>query len=294
MVEVEGALRESLDIYKKNPVFILPHFVESILSLGVIISIVLTILLSIGVHVVDVALDDPEVLTSQIMDGGQGLIAIIILTLLFGALLIFIIKAAALAGVVQMANRGFKGEKVAFSDAVEGAKRYTLDLFLFWILLGFILAFLFVLAFIPAVILATLDISNILAIGAIILALLILIIGAMTLIVAVMFAPQYIVVEGSGVIGSIKKSFSFVGTNIAGVLIYIAVVMVFSFFLFGFFGIISLLPDLFYSRNQFIGASMEIFFFILRIGVGLIVAPYFEMVKTRMIIVSDSNDSDTS
>jgi membrane-anchored glycerophosphoryl diester phosphodiesterase (GDPDase) len=83
MVEVEGALRESLDIYKKNPVFVLPHFLESILSLGVIISIILTILLSIGVHVVDVALDDPETLTSQIMEGGQGLLAVIILTLLF-------------------------------------------------------------------------------------------------------------------------------------------------------------------------------------------------------------------
>jgi membrane-anchored glycerophosphoryl diester phosphodiesterase (GDPDase) len=125
MVEVEGALRESLDIYKKNPVFVLPHFLESILSLGVIISIILTILLSIGVHVVDVALDDPETLTSQIMEGGQGLLAVIILTLLFGVLMISIIKAAALAGVVQMANRGFKGEKITFSDAVDGAKSLT-------------------------------------------------------------------------------------------------------------------------------------------------------------------------
>jgi hypothetical protein len=33
---------------------------------------------------------------------------------------------------------------------------------------------------------------------------------------------------------------------------------------------------------------LDILFFILRVGVGLIVAPYFEMVKTRMIFSSDS------
>jgi hypothetical protein len=159
---------------------------------------------------------------------------------------------------------------------------------LFWIILGFILAFLFVLAFIPAVILASLDSSTTLALGAIILAFLILIIGVLIIYVVVMFAPQYIVVEGLGVIGSMKKSFSFVGKNIGGILIYIAVVTVFSFFLFGFFGIISFLPDLIKESSQFVGTSLDILFFILRVGVGLIVAPYFEMVKTRMIFSSDS------
>jgi hypothetical protein len=92
------------------------------------------------------------------------------------------------------------------------------------------------------------------------------------------------VVSGTGIVDSIKMSLDFIKRNTGATLIYLAVVVVFNFFLFGFFGIISLLPDLFYGSSQFLGASLEIFFFLLRLGVGLIIAPYFEIVKTRMII----------
>jgi hypothetical protein len=285
MVEVEKALRESVDLYKRNPVFVLPHLVESILSLVVLLSMAITIVLAIGVHVADIIFeDDPQLLLDQITGVGMGLIAIIILTFIFGLFLATLIKAGALAGVLGMARRGFNGEKVAFRDAIENAKTHTIDIFLFWILLTLIIMALFAFSVIPAAILSLLGASNMLAIAATILAFLIVLVLAAVVYVAVMFAPQFIVVSGAGIVDSIKMSLDFIKRNIGATLIYLAVIVVFNFFLFGFFGIISLLPNLFYESSQFLGASLEIFFFFMRLGVGLIIAPYFEIVKTRMIM----------
>ncbi len=285
MVEVERALRESVDLYKRNPVFVLPHLVESILSLVILFSMAITIVLAIGVHVADIMFEeDPQLLLDQITGVGVGLIAIIILTFLFGLFLAILIKAGALAGVVGMGRRGFKGENVTFREAIENAKRHTVDIFLFWILLTIIIIALFAFSIIPAIILSLLSASDLLTVAITILAFLIVLVLAATVYVAVMFAPQFIVVTGAGIVGSIKMSIDFIKGNIGATLIYIAVVLVFNFFLFGFFGIISFLPDLFYESSQFLGASLEIFFFFLRLGVGLIIAPYFEIVKTRMIM----------
>jgi hypothetical protein len=285
MVEVEKAFRESVELYKRNPVFVLPHLVESILSLIILFSMAITIVLAIGVHVADIMFEeDPQLLLDQITGVGVGLIVIIILTFLFGLFLAILIKAAALAGVVGMAHSGFNGENVTFSAAFENAKRHTVDIFLFWILLTIITLILFAFSIIPAVILSLLSASDLLTVATTILAFLIVLVLATTVYVAVMFAPQFIVVTGEGIIESIKMSIDFIKGNIGATLIYLAVVLVFNFFLFGFFGIISFLPDLFYESSQLLGASLEIFFFFLRLGVGLIIAPYFEIVKTRMIM----------
>jgi hypothetical protein len=88
MVGVEGSLRDSFNLYKENPKFVLPHLVEGILDVAIIISMVITVLLAIGVHVTEVILDDPEALASQISAGGMGLIVILIITFLFAILLI--------------------------------------------------------------------------------------------------------------------------------------------------------------------------------------------------------------
>ncbi|MFQ5800755.1 MAG: hypothetical protein ACE5HH_03420 [Candidatus Hydrothermarchaeales archaeon] len=283
MVSVEGALGDSLSLYKRNPIFIIPHLVESILTFAVLLSVAVTIILAIGVHVADVALSDPQLLVSQIEGAGLGLLAVIILTILFGVFLISLIKAGALAGVVGMAQRGFKGEKVSWSVAIENAKKHALNIFLFWIVAGLILVFLFVGIFIPAFFAAVIGLSESLAVALAFLALFVALILALAFYVSIMFTPQYIVVGSTGIVGSMKESVDFVRRNIGAVLIYIVVVVVFSFFFFSFFGILSLVSDLFSRSSRFLGASLEIFLNLLSIVVSLVVAPYFEMVKTKMI-----------
>jgi hypothetical protein len=295
MVEVEKALRDSIELYKKNPVsFFLPHFVEAILSLVVIISMVVTIFMAIGVHFADIMIDDPSLLFDEIGDVGIGLIAILLATVLLGFFLIFLIKAGALAGVVGMARSGFSNKEVAFKGAIEDAKKYTVDIFFFWIAASLISMSLFVMAFIPSVFLAVIGLSQMIAVGMTFLAVFVIFLVVFAFFIAVMFTPQYLVVSKSGVFTSMKKSFEFVKNNIGAVLIYIAVIFVFNLFLFGFFGILSLFSNLFYQGSDFVGMSFEIFLFFSRAGVTLVFAPFFEMVKTRMIMDVDVGKSENT
>jgi hypothetical protein len=295
MVAVEKALRDSIKLYKKNPVsFFLPHFVETILTLVVLISMAVTMFMAIGVHFADITIDDPYLLLDEIGNVGIGLIAILLATILLGFFLIFLIKAGALAGVVGMARSGFSNEKVAFKGAIEDAKKYTVDILLFWIVAGLIFSSLFALAFIPAVFLAVIGLSQTITIGVTFLAVFIIFLVVLVFFIAVMFTPQYLVVSKKGVFTSMKNSFEFVKNNIGAVIIYVAVIFVFNLFLFGFFGILSLLSDLFYQGSDFVGLSFEIFLFFLRAGVTLVFAPFFEMVKTRMIMDVDVGKSENN
>jgi hypothetical protein len=284
MVDVERALGESLTLYKKHPAFVFPHFAELIIDFFIFISMAITIIMAIGVHVADVMLEDPYILAEQITEAGLGLVAVIILTLLFTIFLTSLIKAGAVAGVVGMAHNGFKGERVTLSSGFENAKRHVVTIFLFWIVIWILLGLLFAGAFVPAIFSAIFGFSEIVAVTATLFALLAVFFVVLVLYVGIMFVPQYIVVADVGVVESMKKSIGFVRKNLVAVIIYIAVVIVFSFFLFGFFGILGLLTELFSQTNQFLGIFLNIFMNLLSIAVSLVVAPYFEMVKTRMIM----------
>ncbi|HDH28022.1 MAG TPA: hypothetical protein ENH13_02705 [Euryarchaeota archaeon] len=284
MVEVEKALRNSLGLYRKNPAFVLPHLIETVLTLLVFLSTAVTVVMAIGVHFSDALLEeDPTLFISQIASAGMGLITIIILSFLFTLFLFALIKAGAIAGVVGMAKKGFSGEKASLGSGFVATKKYTVDILLFWIFIGLIYSASMVLAFVPSVVISALGMPEGLVLGATILMFLLLFIPGVVFYVLIMFAPQFIVVEGGGMLAGVKKSIAFVKENSGAVLIYIAIVFIFSFFVFGGLGILSLLPDLFRNASPFIATALDILFFILRLSVGIIIAPYFEIVKTWMI-----------
>ncbi len=284
MVEVEKALRNSIGLYRKNPAFVLPHLIEAVLTILVFLSMAVTIAMAIGVHFTDALLEeDPVLFISQMFSAGMGLIAIIILSLLFTFFLFVLIKAGALSGVVGMAKKGFKGEKASLGSGFAATRKYTVDILLFWIFIGLIYTASTVLVFTPAVVIAALGMPEGLALGATILMLLLTFILGAVFYVLIMFAPQFIVVNGLGTLAGVKKSIAFVKGNPGAVLIYIAVSFIFSFFVFATLGILSLLPDLFRNASPFIAVALDIFFLILRFAAGIIIAPYFEIVKTGMI-----------
>jgi hypothetical protein len=284
MAEVERAFRESLNLYKQNPKFVLPHLVESILDLVVLLSMVITIFMAIGVAVEDISIEDPGLFVNQLIAAGAGLIFIIFLTFLFAIFLIYLIKAAAIAGVVGMAFHGFKGEKVSFGGAIESAKRHTVNIFIFSVLFGFLIIALFVAAFSPLILSALMDFSDTLSVGLTLLAVLVMATISIIIYVGVLFVPQFIVVANAGVFGSIKRSLVFIKQNTGSVLIYVAVALVFNVLVSSFFVIFSFVPDLFYGASELLGFTLEIFLFFFQLGIGLLIAPFFEIVKTRMII----------
>jgi|GEM_PF-1775254 len=284
MVEVERALRNSLGLYRNNPAFVLPHLIESLLTLLVLFSMAVTVAMAIGVHFADALFEeDPTLFLSQIASAGMGLIAIIILSFLFAMFLSTLIKAGALSSVIGMAKTGFKEGKTGLDVGFAASRKYTVDILLFWIFLGLIYSAATVLAFAPSVVIVALGMPETLAVGATFLMLFLMFIPGVIFYVFIMFAPQFIVVDGAGTLASMKKSIAFVKGNPSAALIYIAVSFIFSFFIFGTLGILSLLPDLLRNASPFIATALDILFLILRFGAGMIIAPYFEIVKTLMI-----------
>ncbi|RMF90042.1 MAG: hypothetical protein D6733_04910, partial [Methanobacteriota archaeon] len=252
MVSVEKALGDSLELYKKSPQLIVPHTVELFLDIGVYISMALTILMAIGVHVTEVALSDPELLMSQIMSGGLGLIFIILLTLLFSFFLISLFKAGSVAGVVAMAEAGFRGGRPTLAAGWEGAKKHTLPIFLFWIMVWLLSILIPLTALIPVAFAAILGLSETAAAAITLFALLTASAAALIFYATVMFAPQYMVVSDAGVTGSIKKSIDFVRRNKASVAVYIAVAVVFFFFFFLFISLLSIIPEILSETSPFL------------------------------------------
>ncbi len=253
--------------------------------MAIIITAALTILLAIGARVVNLAMDSPDLIAEEIMNAGFGLISLILLTLLFAVILISIISAGAVAAVVNMAKRGFEGNSTGFSDAIEGARKHSLSVLFYWILLTLGFLSLFLVSLLPAGIMSlAFGGPGMGAVAAAILFMVFASIMVVVLYIGFMFAPQFIVVAETGAIGSMKKSFEYVKMNLGAVIIYLAVVIVFSFFMFAFFGILAFVPELLKESNRFLGTSVEIFSYFLRLIMGLLIAPYFEMVKTRMIL----------
>jgi hypothetical protein len=102
--------------------------------------------------------------------------------------------------------------------------------------------------------------------------------------VLTIFTPQTITVKGEGIIRGISESIKFVTAYKLEVLIYIAlaavivILMTFISFLFSIPGI------LFAHVNEWLYMLSRVFQNIMAGIIGLIVAPYLEIVKTYMIL----------
>lgn len=283
MVGVEKALKDSLDIYKRSPVILMPHFVEMILSLAVFLSIILTVVLAVGVKFTDLPIDDPALMMSELFSSA-GLLVIIILTFLIGFFFLYLVKAGALAAVVAMAKQGFEGGDVTLRLGWEETKKHFLNIFLYWIFLGLLFLVIYALALLPAVLAALVGVSESIAVLITVLFFLLAFMVSIISYGALMFAPQLIVVNEIGPYRSLSESVDFVKNNIGAVAVYIAVAVVFNILLIGFFTLLSFVPDIITSFNEFMGTALNIFIFLIQLIVGLLIAPYFEMVKTHMIL----------
>jgi len=284
MVSVERSLKESFRLYRDNPIFIIPHLAESILNILIFISMAISVLLAIGVHITNLTLEDPAQLLGEILAAGPGLIAMLILSFLFTLLVTRLVSAAALAGVVEMARAGFKGEGVTLGKAFEAAKRHALEVFIYWLALLLILILVFAMALVPALILTIAGASHGLALASTAIFLLFSLLLSALAYIALLFTPQYLVVERKGVAGSLRASMSFVKEHPGSVVLYVAVAALISLFLFGIFAILSFIPNLLYNASRLLGAFSEILLNLLSMLASLIVAPYFDMVKTGMIM----------
>ncbi len=293
MANFERALSESYRLYRDNPAFILPHLLESILTIVVLLSAVFTIALAVGVHSGQAGIAEQSFIEA-VERGGAGLVAIILLTALLSLFIILLIKAAATVGVISMAEKGYKGEKTSFRSLAGPVKHHLLDMVLFWIAASLIFIVIFGgLLLAPAAFIAAAGPQTSI-IAASLFFLLTFPLIAVIFYLAIMFTPQYIVVSGGGVKDSMKKSLSYLRSNTAAVLTYIAIYWVVNIFMIFIMLGLSLIPDVAFYFGNFAGVVAELFFNLISIGIGLVVAPFFEMVKTGMIMDVSEKDTRTS
>jgi len=97
-----------------------------------------------------------------------------------------------------------------------------------------------------------------------------------------MFTSQFIVMKNLGIIESMKRSYGFVKSNLADVVIYGTVVFVVSILFAILTGGLSVLVE-FTVPSGMSGAFVRVFLNLFSILAGLVLAPYFEIVKTKLV-----------
>ncbi len=268
-MEIKHILLKSLFDYRKNLKFILPHAIEYLLDAAVFFIIAAAVLLVIGLSLPSLAVEDLEALYTQV---SFFAIAFIIFSLLVFILFLIFFNSAARAAIVGMAGDSFHDRPANLSKGLESARKYWLEIFLFQILLGAAYTALVLAALLPMGFLAA---GNFLVVAAGLLIFLFCFSIFFLVYAFTLFVPQEIVLRERGLIEGFRGSFLFVRKHFKAVVAYgaAASVVVVSigvlFALIGFLGAGKLFAKILQN--------------LLGLIVGLVIAPYFEIVKTYMV-----------
>ncbi len=270
-MDIASILSRSLSDYKKNPTVILPHVIEYVLDIAMLFLFVILFALSVMAYIPSLASGDFSFLFSGNIP--FFLIAFLVFGMFLLGLLFTLFSASARAAIISMTQDFYGGKRTTLKTGWEGAKEFGLAVFLYNLLLGIVLFLLLVLVVMP------------LAVGS-------AIIGVFTFFLAVLlflivylftlFTPQEIVVNKKGVLDGVKESYRFVEGNLIPVLIYVGVTIVASIALMILSFLISLLAIL--SPSSTLNLAINIFQYLFSFIAGLLIAPYFEIVKTYMVM----------
>jgi hypothetical protein len=272
-MDVGRILSDSLSLYKKNLKFILPHLVEYLLDIAMLLAFLAVVIVAIGVSIGSIAAGN---LGSLLYEPSPFYI---LTFLIFGIVIMVLISiffnACARGAIIGMAKEGYSQDRATLETGWESAKGFGPEIFVYLMFLILALGLLVSLGLLPMLF------------GHLMMALLLIFFfgfGFLILYLLTLFAPQEIVIEGKGVIKGIIGSIWFVRANIVGVLIYVAVAIGITMFT-GFLSFIFSLPALFFAKY---GGVAYIFARVIQnliTGIiGLIVAPYLEIVKTLMVM----------
>ncbi|MFQ6135595.1 MAG: hypothetical protein ACE5PM_00240 [Candidatus Hydrothermarchaeales archaeon] len=286
-MDVVRSFKDSFHIYKDNLIFLLPHLVKYVIDIGLLLVFGFLALLVIGLGISRIAfasLYDPKALISHLGASGFFVIFILLLGFLLLVLVTTFLNASARVAIIGMAEEGIDMRKTDLMRGWSSVKKHALKVFGFMILLFFLLIIAILPGFLPLILVAIAGASRFLMIASVILGLLSAMILFLLIFVVTLFTPQCIVLEDTGIYGGIKGSYAFVRKNILEVLVYGVVVMIILIVV----GIVTV--GIFVPLNFIVGGSVMGKFIVessrnlFSLLVGLILAPYFEIVKTHMVV----------
>ncbi len=270
-LSVSSVFSKSLSAYSKNPRLIVPHAVEILLDLAAVF--LFLILMALGAVFYIPSLGAVSIEALLFGEIPFGLIAFIVFMAIVVLALVIFFRAAARAAVINMSLQCYREGQCSLKKGLEGAKERGVGIFLYSLVLAGALVAILALGSIP-LLLGSVGIG----VFAIVLAVLLsLIIYLFTL-----FAPQMMVIGGSGVVDSIRMSYRFVDEHFVGVLIYVGAAI--AIYVGALFLSFALEAIKFISPGPTFKLAIGLFGQILSVVVGLLVAPYLEMTKTYMTL----------
>ncbi len=291
-MEIVKSFKDSFHLFKDNPKFILPHLIEYILDITIVVAFGIFTMLLIGVGILRVILSsnqNPAAFLSHF--GASGFL--IVLTLIFFFFILILVttlfSASSRAAIIGMAEEGLTSKKTSLDTGWLNVKKHSLNVVGFIILLWIIIISLIFLGFIPAILISILAGNEFLMLVSVFLSMLLTFLFLAVVYITIMFTPQFIVLDSEGILGGVKRSYGFVKNNVILVLSYIILATVISISIYITTSILFFPLNLIAKNVALLRVSAKIFESLFSILIGLIVAPYLEIVKTHMVVEWKNN-----
>lgn len=283
-MDLAEIFRKSLNLYKRNPSVILPHFIEYCLDamLLVFFAIIVIILLGLSMFSGWDFSQDFDVFMRNIAMPSLSTIAFLIFGFFIVILAILLFSSLARAAVVEMARDGIEKNKTSLGTGWAGVKKFGLRIFYYQILISVISIIFFIIALIPLGLGLAKGGDSPAFLAVAIFFIIIIFIFFLIIYAALLFTPQQIVLRDSKLIEGLKESYWYVRGNILNVIIY-GVVAVGVSILGILLSTVLFLPIETLSGSSLARVSASIFQNLASVVIGLLIAPYFEIVKTYMV-----------
>ncbi len=279
-MELGRMFSRSLNDLVKNPVLILPPVIEVVLDV-VMLLVVLTIASFLMMDSIKYLLNQDYFGVIQSVSFYK--IGFIILLVMFFMFAVYFLSSLARAAVIGMSKEVVEKGSTSIKTGFETALRYGTDIFLFLVLLGLFSIALFIISFIPIILGVLLEANETFIVVGYLSALFLMISIFLIAYVFVFLTPQHIVLKNGGVLKGVNQSISFVRGNLVYVIIY-------GIMAIGISIVISLVPMLiflpadFLTRQvAFLNLGINILYNIISMIIGILIATYLEIVKTRMV-----------
>ncbi len=283
---IDNAFRDSFHLFKDNIIFIIPHFLEYIIDFGMFIGFGVFAVLLVGLSLFRLIISsnyNPEALASHLGASGFFIVSLLIMSVLFMILITIFLSAFARTAIIGMTKEGLESKKTSLRTGWESIKRDGFTVFGFILFLGILLIPIVFLGFFPAILMSLLNAGGFLRAASLFLSFFITLLLIAVVYTLLMFTPQCIVLESKGIFSGVKRSYDFVRNNIFLVLEYLIIVVFVSFFVFVVTFVLFFPLNYVSKGNAVIRLGVDFFENFFSLLIGLILAPYFEMVKTHMV-----------
>ncbi len=268
-----NALRD----YKNNPKFIIPYLIESLFYLVIWTSVLILIAL-----IIDTFMRDFSYWNLVIYGPNIPLLSLflVLMVVIIGVLSTVFVKASVLAAIISMAQNTNQDGGTTLHQGWLGTKKHLQRIFLVKIIVSSSALIMLTLFSIYSINSGFKDQFSIY------LAVLFLILIIITLSISffTMFVSQMIVLHNSDVLNSLKYSFLFVVTNFRGVIAYGGLVVLINLAVFIPLTFIYFFIMYITRYNLLFSLATEIFYTILVVIIPIIISPYYEIVKTYLVL----------